>query len=64
MDENQVNEILTKLRNREIEEYLVEKQDFLTFRALLVKQEDFKHFRGIAMQGGNVIYTYMNEPRS
>lgn len=64
MDEQFVNEILNKLRDGELNEYLVSKEQFLSFRNVLVKREDFKHFRGIAQHGGNVVYTYLQEARS
>lgn len=59
-----IEEILEQLKNKEIESYHVSKEDFLTFRAELVKREDFKHFRGEAQQGGDVIYTYLDVARS
>ncbi|WP_075617373.1 hypothetical protein [Paenisporosarcina indica] len=42
----------------------IEKEDFLSFREVLVQMEDFKHFRGVAKQGGILIYTYEKEARS
>jgi hypothetical protein len=64
MIQTEIEHILDKLRNREIEEYFVSKEDFLEFRDHLVKQNDFKNFRGIAQHGGSVVYTYTDEPRS
>jgi len=64
MTEELVIEILDKLKNGEVEEYLVAKIDFLSFRQVLVKREDFKHFRGIAQRGGDVLFQYLQEPRS
>lgn len=64
MQENLVNEVLDKLKNGDISEYYVPKEDFLPFREILVRREDFKHFRGIAQHGGNVIYRYLEEARS
>ncbi|EDL65083.1 hypothetical protein [Bacillus sp. SG-1] len=64
MDEKEVTAILDELRNKGIEEFRVQKADFLEFRKHLIIQEDFKHFRGIAQQGGDVIYTYTDLPRS
>jgi len=64
MAEELVIEILDKLKNGEVEEYLVAKIDFLSFRQVLVKREDFKHFRGIAQRGGDVLFQYLQEPRS
>jgi hypothetical protein len=64
MDEQEILAILDELRNKGIEEFRVQKQDFLQFRKHLIAQEDFKHFRGIAQQGGDIIYTYTDNPRS
>ncbi|MCM3160179.1 hypothetical protein [Metabacillus litoralis] len=64
MDGQTVTEILDQLRDGELNEYHVTKEQFLIFREVLVNREDFKHFRGIAKQGGSVIYRYLNEPRS
>lgn len=64
MDEKGINEILDRLKNGELAEYYVTNEDFLTFRKILVKRGDFKHFRGIAQRSGNVIYEYLQEPRS
>ena len=64
MDQEQAITILESLRNREVEEIFVAKQDFMAFREFLVNREDFKHFRGIAQRGGDVIFTYVDEARS
>ncbi|MGM0920075.1 MAG: hypothetical protein ACQEWW_02430 [Bacillota bacterium] len=64
MDKQMANEMLDSLKNGEMNEYHVPKEVFLTFRTALVEREDFKHFRGIAQQGGSVIYRYMQVPRS
>ncbi|MEW9050273.1 MAG: hypothetical protein AB2392_03900 [Neobacillus sp.] len=64
MNEDYVNEILDKLKKGELTEYYVKNEDFLTFRQFLVKREDFKHIRGIAQRGGDVLYQYLSEPRS
>jgi hypothetical protein len=42
----------------------IEKEDFLPFREVLVRREDFKHIKGTAKQGGIVVYTYEAEARS
>ncbi len=42
----------------------VKKEDFLSFREVLVQREDFKHIKGVAKQGGFVIYTYESIARS
>lgn len=64
MDEKRIIEVLDKLKNGELQEYHVSKDEFLDFRNSLIKREDFKYFRGIAQQGGSIIYRYLQEPRS
>jgi hypothetical protein len=64
MNEEMINEVLDKLKKGEISEYYVSKDQFLQFRSVLVKRPDFKHFRGIAQRGGDVIYRYLETPRS
>jgi hypothetical protein len=64
MNEQFITEILNKLRDRELHEYRVTNEHFLAFRKVLVDRADFKHFRGIALHGGEVIYTYLEQPRS
>ncbi len=64
MDEQTAIEIIQKLRSQQIEKLEINKEDFLMFRSILVQQEDFKHFRGVAQRGGAVEYYYVDEPRS
>ncbi|HYK72115.1 MAG TPA: hypothetical protein VEV44_03130 [Pseudoneobacillus sp.] len=64
MDENLINERLDQLKNGVLNEYYVSKEEFLEFRKVIVKREDFKHFRGIAQRGGAVVYHYIEVPRS
>ncbi|MBZ5753385.1 MULTISPECIES: hypothetical protein [Metabacillus] len=64
MDEQTIQAILDQLRDGELNEYHVSKEQFIEFRNTLVNREDFKHFRGIAQQGGSIIYRYLQEPRS
>lgn len=59
-----INEILDQLMNGELSEYYVKNDDFMEFRQILVKRKDFKHFRGIGQRGGDVLYQYLEEPRS
>ena len=56
--------MIEQLKNREIEKIEITKEEFLQFRELIVKDEMFKHFKGEAQQGGNVIYTFLDVPRS
>ncbi|GAM13762.1 hypothetical protein SAMD00020551_1908 [Mesobacillus selenatarsenatis SF-1] len=64
MDKEQAVRMLESLRNKEVEEIFVSKQDFMEFREFLVKRDDFKHFSGIAQRGGDVIFRYIDEARS
>ncbi|WP_026692223.1 hypothetical protein [Peribacillus kribbensis] len=64
MDKQMAEELLDNLASKGMDEVLVTKETFLIFRACLVKRPDFKHFRGIARQNGEVIYKYLDEPRS
>ncbi len=58
MNQNEIIAILDELRSGTINEYRVPKEHFLSFRAIWVTQKDKKHFRGRALQGGDVVYTY------
>ena len=53
-----------QLKNGEIKSLEIKKEEFLQFREVLVKDEMFKHFRGEAKQGGNVVFTFLENPRS
>jgi hypothetical protein len=64
MQEQYVNDILEKLKSGELSEYYVKKEDFMEFRQFLVNRDDFKHFRGIGQRSGDVLYQYLEEPRS
>jgi len=64
MNEQTIQDMFEKLKNKELNEFFVNKADFLTVRMILVKREDFKHFRGTALRGGDVVYQYMDEQRS
>ncbi|MCM3616644.1 hypothetical protein M3936_03510 [Sutcliffiella horikoshii] len=64
MNETLAEEILDKLKNGELNEYKIQKEEFMVFRKVLVAREDFKHFRGIARHKGEVIYQYIQEARS
>ncbi|SDM47960.1 hypothetical protein SAMN05518871_101328 [Psychrobacillus sp. OK028] len=55
---------LNMLQSGEIKEIVIEKNDFIAFREVLVQREDFKHFSGNAKQGGQVVYTFLEVPRS
>ena len=61
---NTFEEKLNMLQNGDIKQLIISKEEFLSFREVLVKREDFKHFSGNAMQGGQVVYTYLSTPRS
>lgn len=64
MNEDFINEQLDNLKKGILSEYFVSKEDFLSFRKVLVKRSDFKHFRGIAQRDGAVVYQYTEVPRS
>ncbi|PCK21871.1 hypothetical protein CEY02_06375 [Bacillus pumilus] len=64
MTEEQILTILESLRNGTEKQVTIQKVDFLSFRTVLVKQDDFKHFSGIAKHGGDVIFEYLKEERS
>ena len=55
---------LEQLIAQQITKIEITKEDFYTFREVLVKHPKFKHIRGIAHQGGKVTYTYLQVPRS
>ncbi|MEI4769729.1 hypothetical protein WAX74_08715 [Psychrobacillus sp. FJAT-51614] len=57
-------EKLNMLQNGTIKTIEITKEEFLPFREVLLKREDFKHFTGKATQGGHVIYMYLQAPRS
>ncbi|MEG0385567.1 hypothetical protein [Solibacillus cecembensis] len=59
-----VKQMLDQLRNGEVEKIHINKANFLQFREQLIKDEQFKYFRGEAKQGGDVIYTFLKEPRA
>lgn len=58
------SEWLEQLRNKEIDKLEVPKEEFLAFREVLVRDPHFKHFRGEAQQGGAIIFTFLEIPRS
>ena len=60
----QYKRLLDQLRNGEVEKVEVQKAEYLSFREVLVKDPQFKHFRGEAKQGGNVIFTFLEAPRT
>nr|WGD66011.1 hypothetical protein P5652_15075 [Bacillus subtilis]WGD86950.1 hypothetical protein P5621_07855 [Bacillus subtilis]WGD91460.1 hypothetical protein P5665_19455 [Bacillus subtilis] len=64
MRPEEITEMIEQLRTGAINELRVQKEHFLDFRVVLSKQDDFKHFRGIAQQGGDVIFQYLEQPRS
>lgn len=59
-----IQDILEQLKSGALSEFLVKKEDFMSFRKVLVTRKDFKHFRGIAQRQGDVIYQYLEVPRS
>ena len=61
---NTYKQQLEDLKEGNITSITIQKENFLEFREVLIVREDFKHFRGIAKQGGIVIYTYEKSARS
>lgn len=64
LKEELINDILNRLMRGDLTEYYVKNEDFMEFRQVLVKRNDFKHFRGIGQRGGDVLYQYLENPRS
>ena len=58
MDEALAKQILEQLRSGELNEYKVEREQFLTFQPVLAAQDDMKAFRGNAQVGGDIIFKY------
>lgn len=56
--------LIDQLRNGDVQSILIKKEEFLQFRELLLKDEQFKHFRGEAKQGGDVVFTFIQQARS
>lgn len=56
--------MIEQLKSGELENIKITKEEFLQFRMLLVQDPMFKHFRGEAQQGGDVIFTFLKVPRS
>ena len=61
---NTYEQQLEELKEGNVTFITIEKENFLEFREVLILRVDFKHFRGIAKQGGIVIYTYEKSARS
>ena len=55
------NELLEQLKAGELESITIEKEEFLSFREVLIARDDFKHFRGEAFHHGKTIYRYTEE---
>lgn len=56
--------MLDQLRHGEVKSILIKKDEFLQFREQLITDEQFKYFRGEAKQGGDVVYTFLQQPRA
>lgn len=62
MDKEQAERMLENLKNREVEEIFVAKQDFMVFREVIVKREDFKYFRVLPKEAEmSFINIWMNQ---
>ncbi|WP_174733727.1 hypothetical protein [Mesobacillus harenae] len=64
MTQEEIEKLFERLKNGELKEVYVSKEEFLPVREVLVNREDFKNFRGIAQHGGAVIYQYVEVARS
>lgn len=51
--------VIEKLRNGEIEQFEVTKEEFPQFREVLMRQKDKAQIRGEAKKGGGVVYTHV-----
>lgn len=56
--------LIDQLRNGDVQSILIKKEEFLQFREHLLKDAQFKHFRGEAKQGGDVVFTFLQQARS
>lgn len=50
--------MLQELKDGSLPFITISKEEFLMFREILIVRDDFKHFKGVAKQGGSVVYTY------
>ncbi len=57
-------QMINQLRNGEVSSIEIKKEEYLQFREVLVKDAQFKHFRGEAKQGGNIVFTFLEVPRT
>lgn len=60
----QYQQMLDQLRNGKVNSIVITKSEYLHFREALVKDPQFKHFRGEAKQGGNIVFTFLEVPRT
>ena len=63
MNKEEITSVLEQLKDGTRSELTVSKEDFLTFRQVLVARDDFKHFKGTARRGGDIVYQYLQDPR-
>lgn len=54
----QYEKLLEELKDGSLPFLTITKEEFLAFREILIAREDFKQFKGVAKQGGNVVYSY------
>lgn len=54
----QYEKLLEDLKVGSLPFITITKEEFLAFREILIARQDFKRFKGVAKQGGNVVYTY------
>ena len=58
MQNNPYVDLLDKLQNGEIEEIVIERDDFFVFREVWINREDRTSFVGEAGLNGKIIYRY------
>lgn len=61
---SEYKKMLDALRNGEIQSIRLTKENYLEFRNELIQDPQFKHFRGEAKQGGDIIFTFLDKARA
>ena len=69
MEENEklkeeLKNIADQLANKDMKEYRIKREHVTRFGDIIRNRSDFLHFHGTAQKGGDVIYIYLDEPRS
>ncbi|MEO4054302.1 hypothetical protein [Solibacillus sp. CAU 1738] len=61
---NNYEKMIDELRNGEVQSIQLSKENFLEFRKVLIQDPQFKHFRGEAKQGGDIVFTFLDNART